>query len=301
MTSKPVPLPLNFAKQLAVKNLDFMINSAVNLNVSYPALGFETVTEKLSQIRADLQNQDKIKDTIEIQKFMETFTTAEFNELHFFNRDFSNKLSQFLAILNMLFRDNPDEIVSIVISVGEKNTPKGVDKNQFLVEKASKFIATTNQVKITTETILDAINKRLEKERRIDVLSVAGMLLLMVGQRETFVYYVVENLKKAQSILNSTYDIEEICSIDSKVTQNTKYEVDMVAICNCISHFAYTIEDDHEVVVDFHGPLEGYDINRKYTAIQLVNFYKNYDRLIDIQALLIRSAFLQSLLLYFRK
>jgi hypothetical protein len=226
---------------------------------------------------------------------METFTTAEFNELHFFNRDFSNKLSKFLAILNMLFRDNPDEIVSIVISVAEKNTPKDVDKNQFLVDKASKFIATTNQVKITTETILDAINKRLEKERRIDVLSVAGMLLLMVGQRETFVYYVVENLKKAQSILNSTYDIEEICSIHSKVMQNTKYEVDMVAIRNCISHFAYTIEDDHEVV-NFHSTLEGYDINRKYTAIQLVNLYKNYDRLIDIQALLIRSAFLQSLI-----
>ena len=255
MTSKPAPLPLNFAKQLAVKNLNFVINSAVNLNVSYPALEFETVTEKLSQIRTDLQNQDKIKDTIEIQKFMERFTTVEFNKLHFFNRDFSNKLSQFLAILNMLLTDNPYEIVSIVISVAEKNTPKGVDKNQFLVEKTSKFIATTNEVKITTETILDAIKKRLEKERKVDVLSFAGILLLMVGQRETFVYYVIENMKKAQSILNSTYDIEEICSIDSKLIQNTKYVVDIVGIRNCISHFAYTIEENHEVVVDFHSTL----------------------------------------------
>jgi hypothetical protein len=79
----------------------------------------------------------------------------------------------------------------------------------------------------------------------------------MVGQSETFVYYVIENLKKAQSILNSTYDIEEICSIDSKVTQNTKDQVDMVGIRNCISHSAYIIQENNEVVVDYHSTLKG--------------------------------------------
>jgi hypothetical protein len=200
-------------------------------------------------------------------------------------------------MLNKVLGDTPYVIVSIVISLAEKNIPKGVDKNQFLVDKASKFIAKTKEVKISTKTLLDAIQKQRLEKGRVDVLSVAGILLLMVGQSETFVYYVIENLKKVQAILNSTYDIEEICSIDSKVVQNTKDQVDMVGIRNCISHSAYAIEENNEVVVDFHSTLEGYDINRKYTGSQLLNLYKNYDRLIDIQALLIRSVFLQSLLL----
>lgn len=295
MISKPVPLDL--AKQLALRNLDFMITSADNLNVPYPRLGFETAKEKLSQIKTDLQNQNKIKNTVGIQEFIKIFTTPVFNKSHFFNRDFSNKLSQILAMLNTLVADNPAEIVNIVISLAEKSTPKGVDKNQFLVEKTSKFIAKSNEVKSSTKTLLDAIQKQILKEGRVDVLSVAGILLLIVGQSETFVYYVIENLKKTQSILNSTYDIEEICSIDSKVIQNTKDQVDMVGIRNCISHSAYTIKENNEVVVDFHSALGGYNINRKYTGRQLVNLYKHYDRLINIQALLIRSAFLQALLL----
>jgi hypothetical protein len=124
----------------------------------------------------------------------------------------------------------------------------------------------------------------------------------LAGQREIFVYYVLENLKKAQSILQSSYDIEEICPIDSKVIQNTRYEVDIVGIRNCVSHSTFTIKKEKEVIVDFHSDLKGYDINRKYSGKQLVNFYKNYDRFIEIQEILIRSAFLQSiLLLNFRK
>ena len=147
---------------------------------------------------------------------------------------------------------NPEEIVNIVISLAEKTPPKDVDQNQFLLEKISKFVVKSNEVKINTELLLSAINKQISKERKVDVLSVAGILLLIVGQSETFVHYVMENLKKAQSILGSTYDIEEICSIDSKVTQNTKYQVDVVAIRDCISHSAYTIEENKEVFVDFH-------------------------------------------------
>jgi hypothetical protein len=200
-------------------------------------------------------------------------------------------------MLDTLVADNPDEIVNIVISLAKKNVPKGVDENEYLLEKTSKFIVKTNEVKVNKELLLSAINKQILKERKVDVLSVAGILLLIVGQSETFVYYVIENLKKAQSILGSTYDIEEICSIDSKVIQNTKDQVDIVAIRNCISHSAYTIEENNEIVVDFHSTLQGYTINRRYIGRQLVDLYKNYDRFIDIQTLLIRSAFLQALLL----
>ena len=100
LTSKPVPLPLELAKKFAIRNMDFMITSADNLKVQYPKFGFETTKEKLSQIKAEIQNQNKTNNTAEIREFVKIFTTPEFNQAHFFNRDFSNKLSQFLAILD---------------------------------------------------------------------------------------------------------------------------------------------------------------------------------------------------------
>ena len=139
--------------------------------------------------------------------------------------------------------------MNIVISFAEKSTPKGVDKNQFLV-KALKFIAKLLK-------LLHAIQRQRLKEGRVDVLSVAGTLLLIVDQSETFVYQVIENLRKAQSVLSSTCDLNEICSIDSKAIQNSKDLVDMIAIRNCISHSAYIIEENNEVVVDFHRYSKG--------------------------------------------
>ena len=65
-----------------------MVTSADNLKVSYPKLGFETAKEKLSQIRTDLQNQNKTKNTIEIQRFVQIFTTPEFNKSHFLTEIF---------------------------------------------------------------------------------------------------------------------------------------------------------------------------------------------------------------------
>jgi hypothetical protein len=103
---------LYFAKQLAIKNLDFLINSAVNLHSIYPAHGFQDTAEKISKIKNDVQIQGEIKDTIEIQKFMKKFTTAEFSKSHFFNKDFSNKLNEFLAMLDQLVNDNAAEVVN---------------------------------------------------------------------------------------------------------------------------------------------------------------------------------------------
>jgi hypothetical protein len=48
---------------------------------------------------------------------------------------------------------------------------------------------------------------------------------------------------------------------DSKVIQNRKDEVGIVAIRNCICHSAYTIRENKEVVVDFHGALHIMDLN----------------------------------------
>ena len=138
---------------------------------------------------------------------------------------------------------------------------------------------------------------------RIDVLSIASILLLLVGQRQSNVYYTAKSLKAAQKTINTAYDIDEICSIDGKVTQNTEIVPDVVAIRNCISYFAFNIENEKDkLFVDFHSNLSGYSIRRRYSGLQLLAYYQNFERLFDIFKLYIRSAFLQTILMeHFRR
>ena len=295
-------IPLELAKTLTTKNLDFLIGTAKNFHVTYPRFGFEGYSQSLQRIRDILESATNPvisgQYTDEIEKFVKTFADKEFSNRHFYGRDFSDKLIQFWSILKALVQVEPESVVSTVIAIVEKNIPKGIDKNEFIVQKATKFISKTEDVNSTTERILQAVNETLQRDRMIDILSVAGILLLVVGQRESHIYYTIENLKKAQSITNTTYDINDICSIDSKVTRNTIEVSDTIAIRDCISHFAYKIEKiDDQIVVDFQSNSSGYDIDRKYTGKELLNFYRIYDRLIGIQELFIRSAFLQAIII----
>jgi hypothetical protein len=295
------------AKTLTIKNLAFLIATAKNFHVTYPEFGFEGYSQSLQRITGILESVTN--PTIsgryieEIEEFVKTFADKEFSKRHFYDKDFSDKLIQFWSILKKLVQDEPESVVGAVIAIIEKNIPPGVDKNELILQKATKFISKTKNVNSTTESILQAVNERLQRDRKVDILFIAGILLLLVGQRESNIYYIIENLKKAQSIANTTYDINDICSIDSKVTQNTIEVSDTTAIRNCISHFAHKIEKtDDEIAVDFHSDISGYDIDRKYTGRELISFYRNYDRLIGIQELFIRSAFLQALIsLYFTR
>jgi hypothetical protein len=212
-------IPLEFAKRLANTNLDFLVNSARNFDPHYKTFGFQDDAERLLAIKRDIENQGTVREISGIEELTRKFTTAEFNKLHFFGRDLSVKLGQFQAMLDQIVRNNAEEVVNIVIESINKDMPKNVDKSEVLLDNASRFIATTNDVKATTEIILDAIRNQIGREKRVDLLSITGILLLIVSQRETFVYYLMQGIKKAQSILESSFDIDEICSIDSKEMQ----------------------------------------------------------------------------------
>jgi hypothetical protein len=109
----------------------------------------------------------------------------------------------------------------------------------------------------------------------------------------------MENIKKALSILNKKYDIEEIFSIESRVLQNTQIVTDIQAIRNAVSHGSFDIRFNYtqnEYIVDFESLLTGYQFNKSYTGHQLLLLYSDYDKLRDFQELLIRIAFLKAIL-----
>jgi hypothetical protein len=133
----------------------------------------------------------------------------------------------------------------------------------------------------------------------LDVLSICGILVSFVANSQSHLYFVMENIKKALTILNKKYDIEEVFSIESKVLQNTQNVTDVQAIRNAVSHGSFDIRynyEQNEYIVDFGSLLSGYQFNKSYTGHQLLMLYSDYDKLRDFQELLIRMAFLMATL-----
>ena len=61
---------------------------------------------------------------------------------------------------------------------------------------------------------------------------------------------------------------------------------------------AFSIEFDSnlkEYIVDFESILGGYSFSRSYTGSRLIELYSMYDKLRDLEELLIRMIFLKSL------
>jgi hypothetical protein len=94
----------------------------------------------------------------------------------------------------------------------------------------------------------------------------------------------------------------KIFFLESKVIQNTEIVTDIQAIQNAVSHGSFNLEfnkTENEYIVDFQSVLSGYGFNRIYTGSQLFLLYSDYDKLRNIQELLIRIAFLKATLKLF--
>ena len=105
--------------------------------------------------------------------------------------------------------------------------------------------------------------------------------------------------------MKSTYDIEEIFSLESKVIQNTETVIDIHALRNAVSHGAFdTYYDDksRSYFINFKANLTAYNYDKQYSGNELLILYATYDRLRDIQELFIRIAFVKATLkLFFLK
>lgn len=195
-------------------------------------------------------------------------------------------------------------MVNCVNNLTEKRVPanfSNIEKNKFINEMTNKFIQKTRKTNIVSDFLFDQV-KYDKEHHQLDVLSICGMLLSFVLNAESHLYFVIENIKKTQTVLNTTYDIEEIFSLESKVIQNTKSVIDIHALRNAVSHGAFTVYYDYDIreyFVNFKGILNSYTYNKKYSGLELLILYSNYDKLKDIQELFIRIAFLKATLKLF--
>lgn len=289
----------------SITNLKFLKNSITNLNKYINSkLLIRDIDNLLLKIQNPITEFVTINEINSLNNIVHEFTSDSFNKSYFINNNFCNKLTNLWSLLEGIYIINPAEMVNCINNLTEKRVPpkfNNFEKNKFVIEMTDKFIQKTRKINNVSDFIFDQV-KYDKEHHQLDVLSICGMLLSFVLNAESHLYFVIENIKKAQKILNITYDIEEIFSIESKVIQNTESVIDIHALRNAVSHGAFTVYYDYnirEYFVDFKGILNSYNYNKKYSGCQLLILYANYDKLKDIQELFIRIAFLKATLKLF--
>jgi hypothetical protein len=302
------------------KILKLILTNKINSmeNISYLLNTVSNIKERISNATYHLSNLIDIKNKISnpITVFMTDkelqaidllaaeFFARDFNEKVFLQIDFSNKLQQLWNILDDIYVHDPYDIVVCVTRIIDKRIPQGItesEKAKFTDDILVKFIRTSKKVNTVTDFIFDHI-KDDRQNHRLDVLSICGILLSFVINSQSHLYFVMENIKKANELLKKKYDIDEIFSLESKVRQNTQDVTDIQAIRNAISHGSFNLEYNSiqkEYIIEFQSVISGYSFNKKYTGSQLFILYGIYDNLRNFQELLIRMAFLKATLRLF--
>jgi hypothetical protein len=98
-------------------------------------------------------------------------------------------------------------------------------KKEFSDKHLLKFIGTSKKINTVTDFIFDQV-KRDKETQGLDVLSICSILLSFIVNSQYHLYFVMENIEKAISVLNKNYDIEEIFY---RVQSCSKYR-------NCCGH-----------------------------------------------------------------
>ena len=154
--------------------------------------------------------------------------------------------------------------------------------------------------------ITDFIFNHVKDDRfnkKLDVLSICGMLVSFVVNSQSHLYFVMENIKKAwifstkNMILRSVFYRIKGCS-EYQIYNRYSSHSQCCFPCIIWSEIRW---GKKEYVVDFESVLTGFQFNKIYTGSQLFLLYADYDRLRDIQEFLIRIAFLKATLRYFLK
>jgi hypothetical protein len=270
------------AKTLSVHNLQYLIKQSVELNQKYGGLGFEKDIQNLTNLQQLIQDSSdsclQLEQIDRVLLFAHRLIDSSFNKRYFRNTDFSSKLESFWKILVNLSKQNTQQLVNIIITIAKK-------RGGALNEKAGQFIQKISDVNKITSHFLDPIRQKLN-EGHVDTFVIGNILLAWIIRAETHEYYIKESLSKANSILGTTYDIENICSVESKVMQNTRPQTDINAIRDAISHCAFSLDINGGIFTDFHSNERGANNALEY-------FYK----LAGIQEILFRISLLYSILL----
>lgn len=119
-----------------------------------------------------------------------------------------------------------------------------------------------------------------------NVLSPTAFLLAHVFRTETIEYAFRKQLNDAvqRHGLQSKYDVETICSVQSKVRKGTEWRTDVRAIRDATAHGWFKILSlENDWAIEFDNDKEGYSFHKRFSRKEFTKFFDLYTLLYKLQ------------------
>jgi hypothetical protein len=265
------------AKASAILSLQKLIAVSQNLDNIYPGSGFYAHAVSLQGL------ENKIKGCVGLCLNDEDIQKID-------------NLRQFLT-MNNKFKDKLGPLSHLCVEISKAaflDETLTLDVTE--AQKNASVFATINE--ITEEARVSVANTPM------NILTIMTVMLLLISRRHTFYHLNKKMLKDGIETLKlKDLDIEELCSIHSKIGRRTKnginYESDVEAIRNCIAHPYYEIKRKNEggYVIRFEKHEDGYDFVKEFADIQLIEFFNDYLLLERLQTLMMHVSLVEGMLL----
>lgn len=308
-----------FAKTLVNGNLSFLIKSSLVLQnyteKKNKQFGFEAYGNELMNIRDKIDKDLKVThdETNKIDKFIEIITNDDFNKIYFINKNYSNIFERCWELLNILATRHYDIVVDIIYNSPTKKLNSDPNLRNFKNIKILDFIKKLNNTNKFDNLLFEELKKKFNYDTELDLLTISSILLYFVTQKESINYFLYEFLSATYKYLKQTheidknYEIEDLCSINSSTSvlqtnlnlNNLKKIIDLKAIRDSLAHNEFTITKNEQYILNFRSGFIKEQYSLTLTAAQLIELYRNYIKIKEINACIFRMCFLKSILLKF--
>lgn len=278
----------DYAKQKVKQLAKYMDD----LDKMYSDLGFGTFAKTLNSINHNLNTMSgplhlSKSDLLSIEGFTRKLSTDKlFINRYFVNSGFTSKLHQFWNLYQTVITPPGDILKIITFELNERKPEKEKQvRVNVSIEKASEAL-------LTSSNIIDSL---LENPGGTNVIT--SVLSALESRVEAHENLMKRMLNEARRSVNLNYDIEELCSVRTKIQKEDGWTTDVRAIRDAYSHGHYVINKNNgDYEIDFHNTERGYNFRTKFTRRDFFLFYRDYDRLLAIQKVLLQAGLIYKLM-----
>lgn len=250
------------AKEATVGKLAMLASFAESLHVAFPDKALLEWIRILRMIEEKVDSSSKSCLSKSEIKMVYDFG----QELTRCNPDLNSQLTQFWSLYHDVFK-----------MLGSRRNGQGYSL-QSLIDRSRSRI---NVADALAETIVSVARKKTS-----NLLSPAAFLLVHIVRTETIEYVWKTQLNDAieRHGLKGRYDIEAMCSVQSKVKRGDRWQTDVRAIRDATAHGRFEIKrvrNDWEI--EFHNETGGYHFHKRFSRKEFTKFFDLHTMLYKLQ------------------
>lgn len=147
--------------------------------------------------------------------------------------------------------------------------------------------------------VKEVIKRNQNKDNKFKLLDISTILLIIIVRTESHEHSLMQLLNRAKTKTNSSTNIPLLLSVENAILKDKEYKSDARAIRDATAHnhFAVVGDDNHDYIITFSNYDRKWQFYKKFSRIDLLCYYQDFDRLFILYTKLLSIRLLHSFLL----